>query len=105
MFTNCTSLVGGMGTAYDKNHTDKSYARIDGGQDRPGYFTAKSTVLRGDVNSDNIVNINDVTALIDYLLSGKASTINIEAADCDLDDDISINDVAALLDYLLKNNC
>ena len=39
MFTNCTSLVGGMGTTYDPNHVDKTYAHIDGGPSDPGYFT------------------------------------------------------------------
>ena len=41
MFSGCTSLVGGAGTAYDANHTDHTYARIDGGASNPGYFTAK----------------------------------------------------------------
>ena len=41
MFTDCTSLVGGMGTAYDENHTDATYAHIDGGAADPGYLTAK----------------------------------------------------------------
>ena len=41
MFAGCTSLVGGAGTKYDASHTDKAYARIDGGTSRPGYFTAK----------------------------------------------------------------
>ena len=41
MFSNCTSLVGGAGTAYDANHKDKTYAHIDGGTSNPGYFTAK----------------------------------------------------------------
>lgn len=41
MFGNCASLVGGAGTKYDASHTDKAYARIDGGTSRPGYFTAK----------------------------------------------------------------
>jgi len=41
MFANCTSLKGGAGTVYDENHTDKEYARIDGGTENPGYFTAK----------------------------------------------------------------
>ena len=41
MFTNCTSLKGGAGTVYDENHTDKEYARIDGGTEEPGYFTKK----------------------------------------------------------------
>ncbi len=39
MFTGCTSLVGGMGTTYDANHVDKTYAHIDGGSNNPGYFT------------------------------------------------------------------
>ncbi|MBO4721903.1 MAG: BspA family leucine-rich repeat surface protein [Muribaculaceae bacterium] len=39
MFNNCTSLVGGMGTTFDSNYTDKTYARIDRGTEQPGYFT------------------------------------------------------------------
>ena len=57
--------------------------------------------LRGDVNNDGAVSIADVTALIDYLLSKDASTINTGNADCNLDDNISIADVTALIDYLL----
>ena len=48
MFTNCTSLVGGAGTAFDENHTDVEYARIDGGTVAPGYFTGKN------VPTDNV---------------------------------------------------
>ena len=43
MFEDCTSLVGGMGTTYDADHTDGEYARIDGGSERPGYFTGRFT--------------------------------------------------------------
>ena|GEM_PF-3927902 len=41
MFYNCTSLKGGAGTVHDASHTDKEYARIDGGTEEPGYFTKK----------------------------------------------------------------
>ena len=41
MFTGCTALVGGAGTKFDSTKIDKTYARIDGGTSRPGYFTAK----------------------------------------------------------------
>ncbi|MBR3570499.1 MAG: BspA family leucine-rich repeat surface protein [Oscillibacter sp.] len=41
MFKNCTSLMGGNGTKFDASHTNKEYARIDGGASAPGYFTAK----------------------------------------------------------------
>ena len=92
-----------MGTAYDENHTDKAYARIDGGTSNPGYFTAKNAGLRGDVNGDGSVSINDVTALIDYLLSGYG-TVNTDNADVNQDGSVSINDVTVLIDYLLSGN-
>jgi surface protein len=38
---NCTNLIGGKGTKYDENHTNAEYARIDGGESNPGYFTKK----------------------------------------------------------------
>ena len=41
MFTDSTNLVGGNGTTYGSNHTDAEYARIDGLNGLPGYFTAK----------------------------------------------------------------
>ncbi len=41
MFTSCSALTGGAGTTFDSNHTDKTYARIDGGTAAPGYFTEK----------------------------------------------------------------
>ena len=41
LFWNCIKLVGGKGTTYDANHTDISYAHIDGGSSNPGYFTGR----------------------------------------------------------------
>lgn len=102
MFFGCFGIVGGQGTTYDENHTDKAYARIDGGSSNPGYFTGKFEFLRGDVNDDGSVSIGDVTALIDYLLSGDGSGVNVAAADCNNDNGVSIGDVTALIDFLLS---
>lgn len=41
MFSICDSLVGGAGTVFDSDKTDKTYARIDEGTSTPGYFTRK----------------------------------------------------------------
>lgn len=41
MFHACSKLVGGSGTSYSSAHTDASYARVDGLNGQPGYFTAK----------------------------------------------------------------
>ena len=45
----CGKIVGGAGTVYDAAHTDKEYARIDGGPDSatPGYFTYKAPPHQG----------------------------------------------------------
>ena len=39
MFRSCTSLVGGNGTVFRSDVTNKDYARIDNLPDEPGYFT------------------------------------------------------------------
>ena len=57
---------------------------------------------RGDVDMDGSIGISDVTALIDYLLSGDATGISLEAANTDQDDSIGISDVTTLIDYLLN---
>lgn len=42
MFKICSALVGGKGTAYDNaNPKDITYARPDGGEKAPGYFTGQ----------------------------------------------------------------
>jgi len=60
-----------------------------------------NVVVRGDVNIDGMVNISDVTALIDYLLTSSVTAIDVDAADCDGDGKASIADVTILIDYLL----
>ena len=54
----------------------------------------------GDVNHDNNVNIDDVTALIDYLLGLNPDACTI-CADVDADQEVTISDVTALIDMLL----
>ncbi len=51
MFFDCTSLVGGAGTAYDANHVDGTYARVDGGEENPGYLTDASLVESGFIGT------------------------------------------------------
>ena len=62
----------------------------------------KQTFLRGDVDNSGDVKIGDVTALINYLLNGDATGINLQSADCDMSGDVKIGDVTALINYLLS---
>ena len=57
-----------------------------------------SPVKPGDVNGDGEVNISDVTALIDLLLSGETGT---EMADVNNDGEVNISDVTSIIDMLL----
>ena len=59
-----------------------------------------SVVMLGDVNNDGRISIQDVAALVDFLLFEDESLINIDAADMNGDDKVSIQDVSALIDYL-----
>lgn len=55
----------------------------------------------GDVNGNGSVTIADVTALIDYLLGGSASSFDAYNADVNGDGGITIKDVTDLIDMLL----
>ncbi len=56
-FSGCTSLVGGSGTTYDENKIHANYARIDGGESAPGYFTAKATTIGTKSEPDAVGDI------------------------------------------------
>ena len=63
-----------------------------------------SRVLRGDVNCDDIVNISDVTILIDFISRRSyQELLDTVAADFNNDGVISISDITSLIDYLLHN--
>ena len=72
-----------------------------------GYAEADSCLvkvytLRGDVNGDGFVNIADVTALISYVLNGKAEGIILENADTNNDGGVNIADVTKLISAVLS---
>ena len=87
--TICAESIGTKHVLQDENCTVSSNA---------------NGMMLGDVDGDGNVNISDVTALIDYLLSGNVSGINVNAADCNQDGCINISDVTALIDFLLSGS-
>ena len=91
-YPKCSPTYSGGSTNSDLPVTRIEYTYTEGG----------TTGMRGDVNMSNDVTIADVTALIDYLLSGDASAINLTNADCNLDNTTTIADVTALIDFLLS---
>ena len=57
--------------------------------------------IPGDVDHDGEITISDVSALIDYLLTGNPDLCCPTCADVDGDGEVAIADVAALIDKLL----
>ncbi len=60
--------------------------------------------ITGDVDSNARVNIEDVTAMINYLLNVNVTPFNAANADVDGSERIAIEDVTATINYLL-NGC
>ena len=90
-------LANGASGVYNDMYVNQANKRKFGEFDEPTY-------LRGDVNDDSKVNIEDVTALINYLLTGDETGINLDAANCDEADNINIADVTTLINFLLSGN-
>ena len=65
---------------------------------------SNSASIPGDADGDGTVNISDVTALIDYLLSGNTAGVDLVGADMNQDGKVNISDVTDLIDYLLKGS-
>ena len=59
-------------------------------------------IISGDSDGDGNVNINDVTYLIDYLLTGGDGAG--AGADTDGDGKIDITDLTVLIDMILMGN-
>lgn len=57
----------------------------------------------GDLNSDGFVNMDDLTVMINYLLTSDATGINLTNADTNLKDGVTMDDLTALINYLLTN--
>lgn len=106
-----TYSVEGLKLTYD--NTNVTISNVDGmatlplAQVRSMEFTndpgSTPSVKIGDVDMDGEIGISDVSALIDYLLSGDATGIDLDAADVDGDSEVAIADVSALIDMLLNS--
>ena len=80
MFLECTNLVGSMGTAYNEDHTDVEYARIDGGTESPGYLTGLfSITLPNDIEHGTLAATQGDKVLVngDMVVTGSTVTLAV----------------------------
>ena len=79
-----------------------AYRNAEGWKEFLNIVPIEDETICGDVNGDNSVSIDDLTALIDMLLSGD--TTGNDRADVDGDGNVTIVDVTVLIDILLTGN-
>ena len=67
MFYDCKKILGGGNTAFNADHTDATYAKIDGGSENPGYFTKSS--ISALISDEPYVIVKDGVAIFYSALS------------------------------------
>ena len=70
-------------------------------EERVNELLGGATELPGDVNDDGVVDIADVTALIDLVLNGRH--LYRVPADMDSDGSVDIDDITGLIEIILGN--
>lgn len=59
-------------------------------------------VMMGDANGDGIVNVSDVTAMINHILGKTPTPFNVSAADVNGDNIINVTDVTGAINIILN---
>lgn len=88
---------------------------LSGGNDTSSWWTACTNfrlgyygpydinkLKKGDANNDGFVNVNDITAIADIILTGGVSTYNLINADVNGDGIINVNDITETANLILK---
>lgn len=99
-YTTLTGYKSWFGVAFDDERNAYFYHAVGGVGGSSLFFEYNfpiPQIIPGDVNYDNEVNIADVNALCDMILSGNFSSIG----DVNGDGEINIGDVNAIIDIIL----
>ena len=88
-------------------HTLKwSYSKDSSVNPTGDYFAVDNVAitggLRGDVDGNGVVGMDDLTALINYLVYG--TSVNMTGADTDLSGGVGMDDLTTLINYLVYNH-
>ncbi len=65
-------------------------------------MNAQCCQLRGDFNSDGVVKVADLTALINYLFRGGVAPVCLDHGDTSGDGTIKVGDLTILINYLFR---
>ena len=61
-------------------------------------------VMYGDIDGDGAIDMDDLTVLINYMLTGDDSEVNLQNTDVDQSGNISMDDITELINLLLTSS-
>ena len=79
------------------------YQYYPGGHITLWRLTKQGGYVRGDVDANGVVGMDDLTALINYLVYGNTEGINLANANCDGYEGVGMDDLTALINFLVFN--
>ena len=65
-------------------------------------FNVMKKYYLGDANTDDVVNVTDITVVTNYVLGKEPTPFNFNAADCTTDDVINVSDITTIIGYILR---
>ena len=112
--TNYSFPIDGLSTKYQYFRFEVSEVRGLGGWQNNHYVFqlaelfmsgyTLSTAVSGDANSDNKVDVNDVTAVINYILGKNPTPFNVNNANVNGDAKIDVLDMTLIINIILGIN-
>ena len=60
--------------------------------------------MYGDIDGDGAIDMDDLTVLINYMLTGDDSEVNLQNTDVDQSGNISMDDITELINLLLTSS-
>ena len=61
-------------------------------------------IIPGDVNSDNLVNVTDIVATVNYIMEKPSEGFNKAAADLNGDGEINVTDIVKMVSIIMSGD-
>ena len=99
--TNTTDPATGNALTYIANNT--CYLDLSSEENPPATidFTTKDGVLKGDADGNGLINMSDVTTVINYILAKPVTKFVFDNADVNEDKKINMTDMTGIISIIL----
>ncbi len=79
-----------------------NHAQANVEEQSPLWYTSDGGLRKGDVNSDGVVNVNDVLQMVNYILALPTAGFVADLADLNNDDTVTVTDVMIVVNIIVS---